>query len=426
MSGDQPPALPPWMPPGSGPAPTPTGAPTTTFTATTYGTGGSMNPSYPAGPHPAHAAPRRGLGAFAVVLISAVTALVVGGVSGLAGYVVGSSVDAAETTVTAAAPAVQPAQQPAPAVVPAPSGGNSIASIVANALPSVVSILIEGASQSGSGSGFVLRNDGYIVTNHHVVELAETGGQITVVFNDGSKQVGTVVGSNQEYDLAVVKVPTENLTAQVAPMPIGDSGAVKVGDPVIAIGAPLGLDGTVTSGIISALDRPVTAGSQGSESYINAIQTDAAINPGNSGGPLLNASGEVIGVNSAIATLALGEGGSIGLGFAIPVNSARRIAEEIISTGTSSTPIIGVTLDLSFTDSGARLRDINPGGPSDLAGLLAGDVITRVNDRVIDDATELVVAIRSFAPGDTITLGYQRNGLAGSVNVVLGSSANAG
>ncbi|MBU6277751.1 MAG: trypsin-like peptidase domain-containing protein [Actinomycetales bacterium] len=421
---DQPPMLPPWAPPAPTAAPPlPPDPGTSGFTSATYGSGGSVNPTYPTGPHPAHAAPRRGLGAFAVVLVSAVTALIVGAVSGLAGYVLGRSVDASRVAVASAVPVTASVEEPAPVVAPAPIPGNSIASIVSTALPSVVSIVIEGASQSGSGSGFVLRDDGYIVTNHHVVELAESGGSITVVFNDGTKQPGTVVGSNSEYDLAVVKVPTEGLADVLKPMPIGDSGAVNVGDPVIAIGAPLGLDGTVTSGIISAVDRPVTAGVQGSESYINAIQTDAAINPGNSGGPLLNAAGQVIGVNSAIATLALGEGGSIGLGFAIPVNSVRRIADEIITTGSSSTPIIGVTLDLSFTDSGARLRDVNPGGPSELAGLLTGDIIVRVNDRIIDDATELVVAIRSFAPGDTISLGYLRNGQEGSVNVTLGSSA---
>ena len=424
---DQPPMRPPWAPPvPTATQPTPPDQGPGGFTSATYGAGGSVNPTYPSGPHPAHAAPRRGLGAFAVVLVSAVTALIVGGVSGLAGYVLGRNVDASRVAVANAVPVTTAVEEPAPAVAPPPMPGNSIASIVSNALPSVVSIVIEGAGQSGSGSGFVLRDDGYIVTNHHVVELADTGGTITVVFNDGTKQTGTVVGSNSEYDLAVVKVPTEGLARVMTPIPTGDSGAVNVGDPVIAIGAPLGLDGTVTSGIVSALDRPVTAGSQGSESYINAIQTDAAINPGNSGGPLLNAAGEVIGVNSAIATLALGEGGSIGLGFAIPVNSVRRIADEIITTGSSSTPIIGVTLDLSFTDAGARLRDVNPGGPSDLAGLLTGDIIVRVNDRVIDDATELVVAIRSFAPGDTISLGYLRDGQEGSVNLTLGSSATTG
>ncbi len=424
---DQPPMLPPWAPPAQ--PVTPPVAPdagNSAFASATYGAGGSVNPTYVHGSHPTHAAPRRGLGAFAVVIISAVTALIVGGVSGLAGYVLGRNVDATRVAAASTVPVTAPVDEPLQAVAPAPLPGNSIASIVANALPSVVSIVIEGASQSGSGSGFVLRDDGYIVTNHHVVELADAGGTITVVFNDGTKQPGTVVGSNSEYDLAVVKVPTEGLEHVLTPMPIGDSGAVNVGDPVIAIGAPLGLDGTVTSGIISALDRPVTAGAQGSESYINAIQTDAAINPGNSGGPLLNSAGQVIGVNSAIATLAIGEGGSIGLGFAIPVNSVRRIADEIITTGSSSTPVIGVTLDLSYTDSGARVRDVNPGGPSELAGLLTGDIIVRVNDRIIDDATELVVAIRSFAPGDTISLGYLRNGQEGSVNVTLGSSATKG
>ena len=185
----------------------------------------------------------------------------------------------------------------------------------------------------------------------------------------------------------------------------------------------------MTSGIISSRDRPVTAGGVGDMSYINAIQTDAAINPGNSGGPLLNLAGQVIGINSAIATVVqsfTGEGGSIGLGFAIPINSAKRIADEIIDTGQSTTPIIGVTLDTSFTGEGARIREVTGDGPADQAGLKPGDVITGIEGRTARDATELVVAVRSFAPGDSVTLTFLRNGREESVTLVLGASDTLG
>jgi putative serine protease PepD len=359
------------------------------------------------------------------VLIAALVAAVVGGFAGLAGYVVGRGVDSSDTTTTAA-PVTLP--QTTSGVTPLAGGGTSpradgsIAAIADATLPAVVSILAEGTSQSGSGSGFVVRPNGYILTNNHVVALVADGGTLTVVFNDGTRAKGEVVGTNQSYDIAVVKVDRTGLPT----VPLGDSSDVHVGDTAIAIGAPLGLDGTVTSGIISALDRPVTAGDQtsgGDTSFINAIQTDAAINPGNSGGPLLNGSGAVIGVNSAIASLAAGlngEAGNIGLGFAIPINSAKRIAEELIATGKSRTPRIGVNLDTSYTDTGAKIRDITAGSPAEDAGLRAGDVIITVNGRSIDDSTELVVEIRNHAPGDTIEVGYTRNGQDRTTSLVLG------
>jgi putative serine protease PepD len=203
---------------------------------------------------------------------------------------------------------------------------------------------------------------------------------------------------------------------------LGSSGGLQVGDTAIAIGSPLGLTGTVTSGIVSALNRPVTAGGQGEGSYINAIQTDAAINPGNSGGPLVNGLGQVIGVNSAIATLGIGgTSGSIGLGFAIPIDTAKRIAEEIIATGTSSTPVIGVRLDMNYTGSGARIEGVNPGGPAEAAGVREGDVVTKVDGRVVEDATALIVAIRAKAPGDALTLTIDRDGEEQDLTVTLGT-----
>ena len=365
---------------------------------------------------PVRPEPRRGLGLFATVLVAGITALVVGLVAGLSGYLIGQSVD--ENAVPAA---------PVVAAVPltqssgdtSPRSDQSIAGIVSAVLPSVVSILVEGAEESGSGSGFVLRPDGYILTNNHVVNFSDDDKKITVVFSDGTEAKGTIVGTNDSYDLAVIKVKESALR----PLTLGNSDALAVGDSAIAIGAPLGLDGTVTYGIISALDRPVTAGTQGDVSYINAIQTDAAINPGNSGGPLLDATGRVIGVNSAIATMiGGGEGGSIGLGFAIPVNSAKRIAEEIIATGSASTPVIGVTLDLTFTEDGAKIGEINPGGPSEKGGLVKGDIIVKLGDRVINDSTELVVAIREYATGDPVVLEFRRGGVTREVTITLGTA----
>jgi putative serine protease PepD len=363
---------------------------------------------------------RRGPGIIGTVLIAAVVAAIVGAFAGLGGYVVGRSVDSAAAATSTAVKAAVVLPQ-AGTGVSAPASG-SIAEIAKATLPSVVSILAEGTAESGSGSGFVVRSDGYLLTNNHVVSLIADGGTLTVIFSDGKRSPGKVIGTSLSYDLAVVKVDRLNLPA----VTLGNSAAVSVGDTAIAIGAPLGLDGTVTSGIISALDRPVTAGGSGDLSYINAIQTDAAINPGNSGGPLLNGAGQVIGVNSAIATLAVaGETGNIGLGFAIPINSAKRVAEELISTGTSKTPLMGVQLDMAYTDAGARVQTVTPRSPASDAGLQPGDVIVRIDERGIDDATELVVEVRNHAPGDTIRVSFQRSGKDQTVSLVLGDdSAN--
>lgn len=409
MTDQQPPD--PWLPPvpSAGPPAVP---PTLPSAMTSVAT-----------PAPAPSHRRRGPGLLGTVLVAAVVAAVVGAFAGLAGYVVGRNADArqvAPTSDTAVTTAVTPVR-PAPPLV-----AGSIAEIATRTLPGVVSILAEGSAESGSGSGFVIRPNGYILTNNHVVSLADQGGKLTVVFNDGTRATGTVVGTSPSYDLAVVKVDRRGLPV----VALGDSSKVRVGDVAIAIGAPLGLDGTVTSGIVSALDRPVTAGegqSQADISYINAIQTDAAINPGNSGGPLLDSEGAVIGVNSAIATLAVGgESGNIGLGFAIPSNSAHRIADEIIATGRSRTPLLGVQLDNAYSDLGARVDGVTKGSAADEAGLRTGDVIRGIDDRSIDDATELVVAIRSYAPGDRIEVVYERDGQERSTTLVLGDDGQAG
>lgn len=301
----------------------------------------------------------------------------------------------------------------------------SVADIAATVTPSVVSIHIDAGSASSTGSGFVIREDGYILTNNHVIEEAVNGAQIVVVFADGSRQQATLVGRTNEYDLAVIKVDLKGLV----PLTLGDSEAMVVGDPVIAIGAPLGLDGTVTTGIISALNRPVSAGGANDPAFINALQTDAAINPGNSGGPLVNSAGEVIGVNSAIAQTTSGSEatGNIGLGFAIGSNQARRTAEEIIETGKATYPIIGVLLDSTYQGQGVRVvtqdldgRDaVTKNGSADKAGIKPGDIILEIDGRPVTQSDELIVAIRAMAPGDKVVLKIQRGTDISEKTVIL-------
>ena len=318
--------------------------------------------------------------------------------------------------------------------IPAPSEGTtarpagSVAGIAAAALPSVVALQVVGAEGEGTGSGFVLDTSAgdaaggaFVLTNNHVVAGAADDG-ITVLFQDGQQSAGTVVGADASYDLAVVRVDRADLPA----LPLGDSSSVVVGDPVVAVGAPLGLQGTVTEGIVSALNRPVTAGqSADSASYIQAIQTDAAINPGNSGGPLLNSAGEVIGVNSAIAALpgSFETGGSIGLGFSIPSDQARRTAEQLIQTGRAVHPVIRVTLDNSYAGEGVQIAQdesaVTPGGPGDRAGLVPGDVVLAIDGRPVTDPSELIVDIRAREPGDTVTLTLSRGGGTVQVPVTL-------
>jgi putative serine protease PepD len=302
---------------------------------------------------------------------------------------------------------------------------DSIAAVAAAVTPSVVSISVTTSQGGGTGSGVILRQDGYILTNNHVVEAAAGGaGQIQVNFSDGAARPAKIVGRDSSYDLAVIKVSATGLPAAT----LGNSDDVVVGDEAIAIGSPLGLQGTVTSGIISALNRAVTTGGSGDSSFINAIQTDAAINPGNSGGPLVDAQGKVIGINSAIATLGQGsstsQSGSIGLGFAIPINQAKRIAEELISTGRSTHPVIGVTIDPNYSGPGVRIASVTAGGPADKAGIKAGAVILSVDGRTVSAPTELVVAIRAKNPGETVTLTLQSGSSTRDVQVVLAADAD--
>ena len=308
---------------------------------------------------------------------------------------------------------------------------DSVAGIAKRVLPSVVSIAINSPGGTGTGSGFIIDSNGYILTNNHVVETFATGGgTLTVTLNDGSSQEAKIVGRDSSYDLAVIKIARTSLSA----LQFGDSDKVEVGDAVIAIGSPLGLSGTVTSGIISAKNRPVTSGSGnggGESSFINALQTDAAVNPGNSGGPLVDATGAVIGVNSAIASLGSsvgGQSGSIGLGFAIPINQARRTADQLIKNGKATYPIIGISLDLSYTGTGARIADvagaISSGSPADKAGLKPGDVITRFDGSAIAKGDDLIVAVRAKSIGDRVAIEYLRGSKSGKISLQLSGSAS--
>ena len=284
------------------------------------------------------------------------------------------------------------------------SNGMNTKAISALVTPTVVSISVTSPDGSGTGSGSIYKSTAstsYIITNNHVIESAVTTGTIKVEFTNGDQVTATIVGRDPMYDLAVLSIKTGNLPT----IAVGDSSKVSVGDPVIAIGSPLGLASTVTSGIISALNRPVTTGDVGSQSYVNAIQTDAAINPGNSGGALVDAQGRIIGVNSAIATLSSGgTSGSIGLGFSIPINEAKRVIEEIIATGKSTRPVLGVFFDTEFTGIGARILRLSPGEGAEKAGIPAGSVIRTIDGVKIPDEIAAIVKIRSYAPGTTITV----------------------
>jgi len=301
-----------------------------------------------------------------------------------------------------------------------PRADDSIAGIAQAVLPVVVSIDVTSDQGSGTGSGFVIRStakESFILTNNHVATGAGGAPKITVTFQDQSQEIATIVGTEASYDLAVLRIDRGNLPVAV----LGDSNDVVVGDATIAIGSPLGLTGTVTSGIVSALNRPVTAGGATDVSFISAIQTDAAINPGNSGGPLVNSRGEVIGINSAIATTGSsvsGQSGSIGLGFAIPINQARRVATELIATGSSTYPVIGVQLDMNYEGQGALVQLIVEGGPASKSELAAGDVITAIDGVKVSNGTELVVRIRAKNAGDVVELTLS-DGTA--IEVTLGS-----
>jgi putative serine protease PepD len=358
-----------------------------------------------------------------------VAALVAGGIGGGVGYWAAEQNDGSSSSTTVAA-------GEAPADFAREPG--SVAAVAGKALPSVVTIEAKAGgseAEGGTGTGFVYDKEGHILTNNHVVASAAEGGTLSATFSDGRTYDAEVVGRAQGYDVAVLKL--KKAPSGLAPLPLGNSERVAVGDSTIAIGAPFGLSNTVTTGIISAKNRPVASGDgsgAGRNSYMSALQTDASINPGNSGGPLLDARGAVIGINSAIQSAGSGglgqsQAGSIGLGFAIPINQAKGVADQLIRTGEPVYPVIGATVNMAEGGTeGARIAPegeggtpaVVPGGPAAKAGLKPGDVIVKFGDRTIDSGPTLISEIWTHKPGDRVTLTYERGGKSATAEVTLG------
>lgn len=412
---------------GSGPPPVTPQTPYTQYPP--YGSHSPQSPyaQYPQTPYPYPApTPRRrsrGGVIWAIVAVLVIFALALTAGLGLA---VLRFIAAPDEQVTAPPAVTLPVPTQAPPEQQRPEG--SVAAIAAEVLASTVYIEAQTADGTASGTGVVLREDGYLVTNNHVIAGAATAElAIRVTFPDGQVADAEIVGRSEDYDLAVLRVGKVGLK----PLVLANSDAVVVGDPVIAVGAPLGLQGTVTTGIVSALNRAVTAGSDTEVSFINAIQTDAAINPGNSGGPLVNMRGEVIGINTAIAQPpgTLGATGSIGLGFAIPSNQVARTTAQLIELGYATYPILGVLLDGAHRGEGVLVAErasedgtapVTPGGPGDQAGVKAGDVILRIDGRPVTSSDEVIVMVRSHAPGDVVVLSVRRGTAELDIPVTLG------
>ena len=351
--------------------------------------------------------------------VVAVTALIVGLVGGvLGGFAVSSSMS---TASGGGVPAISTDNQ-APAPLPADNG--SVAAVAARLLPSTVQVQANGGADGqsgggGTGSGFVIDSQGHVITNNHVVADATGQGDLKVVDQAGRSYAATIVGRSPVYDIAVLEVPAAK---KITPASLGSSQNMRVGEGVVAIGSPLGLSSTVTSGIVSAIDRPVTTGSAKDSSFINAVQTDAAINPGNSGGPLVNMRGQVIGVNSAIATLGGslgGQSGSIGVGFAIPMEQVKVTATQILATGRARYPIIGASVNTGSSTQGAQVVAVSSGSPAADSGIRKGDVVVGIDQQQVTDGIGLIVAIRSHQPGETVTLRIKRAGQERNVRVRL-------
>jgi putative serine protease PepD len=306
---------------------------------------------------------------------------------------------------------------------PLGADNQSIAAVAAKVLPSTVQVRASGGSGEGAGaatgSGFVIDREGHIITNNHVVEGAADAGEITVIDNTGRSREAEIVGRSPVYDIAVLKVEQ---TRGLQPAALGSSQQMRVGQTVVAIGSPLGLSSTVTSGIVSALDRPVTTGPADASSFINAVQTDAAINPGNSGGPLVNLRGQVVGVNSAIATtggLLGGERGNIGVGFAIPMEQVQITAAQILESGRAEYPVIGANVNTGDSTNGATVVEVPADTPAARAGLQEGDRIVAVDGKRVVDGISLIVAIRSHRPGETVEFTVVRGGEEQTVRIRL-------
>ena len=391
------------------PAPGPAGTRTVPFAAPwAAGAGGPVAPAAPPGrvSTPVWLLPTVGLLALVLGLVGgAVGAFVVVGEGGLGSSVI--SVQQRRAT-------------------PLPADNDSVAAVAQQVLPSTVQIRAEyaGQDQGATGSGWVLDDAGHVVTNNHVVaQAARDDGPIEVIDQRGRHFRATVVGRSTVYDLAVLQAPR---SAHLRPVAIGSSRQMRVGETVVAIGSPLGLSATVTSGIVSAVDRPVTTSENGGDSsYINAVQTDAAINPGNSGGPLVNLQGEVVGVNSAIASLGSqltsDQGGSIGVGFAIPIEQVQVTAGQILRTGRARYPVMGANVQGTPRQDGAKVEEITAGLPAARTRLAVGDVIVEVDGKPVTSSIDVVVAVRAHVPGEKVTLTVQRGGRTFEVQVGLSS-----
>ncbi|MGB7384838.1 MAG: trypsin-like peptidase domain-containing protein, partial [Rhodococcus sp. (in: high G+C Gram-positive bacteria)] len=351
-------------------------------------------------------------GALALVLVGGGIGGAIGVYAAGGGNGAGGATNSLNSTITAAQPAANIAD-------------GSIQAVANKVLPSVVQIEVVGNQAEGEGSGVILSSDGLILTNNHVATGAGANGKLTVSFADGTTADATLVGADAVSDIAVIKA--EGRT-DLTPIELGSSSNLQVGQQVVAIGSPLGLAGTVTTGIVSSLNRPVsTSGEAGNQnSVIDAIQTDAAINPGNSGGALVNTDGQLIGINTAIASLggssSGAQSGSIGLGFAIPVDQAKRIADELATTGQATQAMIGVQVPSQDDANGATVVEVTEGGPAEAAGIPQGAVITKVDDRVIESGDALIAAVRSHVPGDSVTITYTVGGREQTVDVTLGTA----
>lgn len=376
----------------------------------------SRTPALPPPVEPAVAGPlpdrRAGLGLVAVVAL--VIGLLAGALGGALGYL-------AATRRPASAVVLGSSGEAPPALAQRPP--DSVAAVVARVMPSVVTVHGDASQGESIGSGFVIADDGYILTNDHVIADIPDDA-VSVTLQDSSALAARIVGRDPEADLAVLKVERGGLHAAE----LGDSDSVAIGDPVLAIGSPLALSGTVTFGIVSALDRTVETGDPGAQPrYYAAIQTDAAVNRGNSGGPLFDLAGRVVGINSVIKTVAEDQevAGNIGIAFAIPINQARRVAGEIIDTGRARRTVIGAQLDSNRAPGGGvRLVTVDEGGPAAGAGLRTGDVITRLGAHPIEAPRDLIALVRRYDPGTVVTVQFRRGGSTQSAQVTLVADQN--
>ncbi len=382
---------------------------------------------------PARAKPS---GGFTAAIL--VAALIVGGLSGVAGAAGYSALDSVGSDETTGTATVQPnpdngAGEDANIVdrEDAAAEPGSVEDVANSVLPSVVQINVRGEQGQGSGSGIVLSSDGEILTNNHVVEVAADGGLVVVSFDDGSTAEAEILGTDPITDLAVIQAQDAE---GLAPATLGQSDDLAVGEEVVAIGSPFGLEATVTSGIVSALNRPVSVGTPGVDPTATtypAIQTDASINPGNSGGPLVNMNGDVVGVNSSIRTASstTSEGGSIGLGFSIPLGKVLPIVEQLRAGETPTHAQLGVSVSDATGENGlltgARIEEVTDGSGAEEAGLRVGDVVTRVDGEPINGSSSLVATIRGYRPGDAVTLTVVRGGEPDTVDATLDSDADS-